>query len=402
MKPSFEVDLDAVAGIEAVPTILEVVCKTTGMGFAAVARVTEDRWIACSVRDDIAFGLAPGGELKVETTICHEIRERRQPVIIEDVAEDRSYRSHQTPKIYGFKSYISMPIVLSDGTFFGTLCAIDPHPRRLNKPETIGMFRLFADMIAFHLNALAKVRVSEESLAEERQTALLREQFIAVLAHDLRNPLASIDAAARLIGKTPINERAAAMLVQMQRSVSRMAGLISNVLDFARGRLGGGLTVVHDSAELLAPVLDHVLSEMRAVWPERRIDADVMLDEPVACDRVRIGQLFSNLLANAMTHGAEDQPVRVAATAHGGVFELSVANGGTPIPEAARKRLFQPFFRGDVRPNQEGLGLGLFIASEIASAHDGTLDVQSDETETRFTLRMPTASLHADGETLAA
>ena len=70
----FEADLAAIDRIQAVPTILEVVCRTTGMGFAAVARVTEDRWIACAVRDDVQFGLRPGGELKLETTICHEIR----------------------------------------------------------------------------------------------------------------------------------------------------------------------------------------------------------------------------------------------------------------------------------------------------------------------------------------
>lgn len=67
-------DLVAIAQIDVVPTVLDVVCRVTGMGFAAVARVTEDRWIACAVRDEIAFGLQPGGALKVETTICNEIR----------------------------------------------------------------------------------------------------------------------------------------------------------------------------------------------------------------------------------------------------------------------------------------------------------------------------------------
>jgi GAF domain-containing protein len=154
MTHDFQVDIAAVDKIPAVPTILEVVCRTTGMGFAAVARVTEDRWIACSVRDEIAFGLQPGGELKVETTICHEIRQSGQPVIINDVAEDPLFCHHHTPALYGFQSYISMPIVLPDGRFFGTLCAIDPRPARLDKPEIISMFKLFAELVAFHLNAL--------------------------------------------------------------------------------------------------------------------------------------------------------------------------------------------------------------------------------------------------------
>ena len=365
-------------------------CKVTGMGFAAVARVTETRWIACSVQDEIAFGLAGGGELKVETTICSEVREHRVPIIINHASEDPAYSTHPTPLMYGFQSYISMPIVLPDGTVFGTLCAIDKRPNRLDKPEIIGMFKLFAEMIAFQLHAMARVGSTEASLAAERETAVLREQFIAVLAHDLRNPLASIDAATRIIAKTPITEKAAGILVHMQRSVVRMSGLINNVMDFARGRMGGGMRLARDEAGPLEPVLEQVISEMRAVWPERRIEAVIAMNEPVACDHSRIGQLFSNLLGNALTHGAQDQPVRVAASSAGGVFELSVANGGLPIPEAARERLFQPFFRGDVKPNQEGLGLGLFISAEIARAHDGTLEVASAAGETRFTLRMPT------------
>src|ERR1700733_14971269 len=106
----FQADVESVSRIEAVPTILDVVCRTTGMGFAAVARVTEDRWIVCSVKDEIAFGLQPGGELKVETTICHEVRERRDPIIINHAAEDEIYSFHPTPIMYGFQSYISVPI----------------------------------------------------------------------------------------------------------------------------------------------------------------------------------------------------------------------------------------------------------------------------------------------------
>ena len=134
----FQDDIDAVARIAAVPTILDVLCATTGMGFAAVARVTEERWIVCGVKDDIAFGLRPGGELKIKTTICHEVRQMQEPVIINHVAEDDRYRSHHTPAMYGFQSYIAMPILLADGSFFGTLCAIDPKPRMLDTPQVTG------------------------------------------------------------------------------------------------------------------------------------------------------------------------------------------------------------------------------------------------------------------------
>jgi len=116
---SFADDLAVVARIDAVPTILEVVCRVTGMGFSAIARVTEDRWIACAVRDEINFGLAPGGELQIGTTICNEIRQSGQLVVIDHVAEDEVFRDHPTPCMYGFQSYISVPIRRPGGQFFG-------------------------------------------------------------------------------------------------------------------------------------------------------------------------------------------------------------------------------------------------------------------------------------------
>ena len=141
MSYDFQTDFDAIENIEAVPTILNVVCRVTGMGFAAVARVTKERWVCLAVNDEIDFGLKPGGELAVETTICHEVRESREAVVIDHVAEDEVYCGHPTPKMYGFQSYVSMPIFLKDGSFFGTLCAIDPKPAKLKNPGVIGMFR---------------------------------------------------------------------------------------------------------------------------------------------------------------------------------------------------------------------------------------------------------------------
>src|SRR4051812_16680950 len=205
MDDGFQADIEAIDGIAAVPVILNVICRVTGMGFAAVARVTEGRWGCLAVNDEIAFGLKPGGELKVENTICHEVRQGRKAGAIDHVAEDEIYCRHHTPAMYGFQSYISMPIFLKDGSFFGTLCAIDPKPAKLKNPGVIGMFKLFAEMIAYHLDAGRRLANAEASLLDAHAASELREQFIAVLGHDLRNPLASIAAGARLIKKTPLD-----------------------------------------------------------------------------------------------------------------------------------------------------------------------------------------------------
>lgn len=403
-------EIAAIARIDAVPRILDVICRTTGMGFAAVARVTEDRWIACSVLDKIDFGLRPGSELEVGTTICDAIRELGQPVAIDHVERDPVYCNHPTPLMYGFQSYISMPIFLRHGGFFGTLCAIDPQPHRVNTPEILEMFQLFVELIAFHLDgelaieasgrALREERArqsevrerfadSERALLDERQNAELREQFIAVLGHDLRNPLSSLSAGIEFLSQAPQHPRAPAMMAIMKKSVERMKGLIDNLLDLAQARQAGGLAIQRNTDREIARDLEHVIEELRTAWPQRQIDAEVSVTKPVSCDRVRVAQLLSNLLANAITHGAPDQPIVVKVDDSRSVFEVSVTNGGAPIPHDALKHLFQPFFRASMRNSQQGLGLGLYIASEIARAHGGTLDVASSAEFTRFTFRMP-------------
>jgi signal transduction histidine kinase len=233
---------------------------------------------------------------------------------------------------------------------------------------------------------------ARDSLLGERETAALRDQFIAVLGHDLRNPIASIEAGTRLLLKTPLEDKAKEILGMMQNSVGRMSNLISNVLDFARGKLGGGFVVERATNEPLQPVLKLVADELVSTNPHRAIDLSFAFADPIDCDHERIGQMFSNLLANALTHGAPDKPIRVEATTGQGTFRLSVSNSGPPISPAIMKNLFLPFRRGE--GSKQGLGLGLFIASEIARAHGGDLNVVSSEHETRFTFEMPLIGSH--------
>jgi signal transduction histidine kinase len=383
-------DIAAISRIDAVASVLEIVCRTTGMGFAAVARVTRDRWVACAVRDEIAFGLLPGGELDVKTTICDEIRDSGRAVIIDHVAQDEHFRDHHTPRLYGLQSYISMPIVLPDGAFFGTLCAIDPRPARLNRPEVIGMFKNFAQLIAFHLDAQARAARQDAALLDAQEAAKLREQFVAILAHDLRNPLASIDAGVSVILRRKPDAKTQSIGEQIHKSALRMASLIDDMLDFARGRLGGGFLLERNSNAPLSDHLEQVIGELRDL-SENPIEARINLAHPVNCDPKRVAQIASNLVANAMKHGASGRPIRVWASTDEKGFALTVANEGDPIDEVVAKQLFQPFFRGNSRPANQGLGLGLYIASEIARAHGGKIEVASSKEETRFTLRIPAA-----------
>ena len=134
----------ALADDERLRAMLREICDTTGMGFSAVARVTQKRWIACLVEDRIAFGLDPGDELKIHETICDEIRDSGEAVVFDDASDDIKWSRHPVPVIYGFKSYCAFPVYLDDGSFFGTLCAIDPAPRRVEDKAIVEMFSAYA------------------------------------------------------------------------------------------------------------------------------------------------------------------------------------------------------------------------------------------------------------------
>lgn len=255
--------------------------------------------------------------------------------------------------------------------------------------------RLKAELAA--RESLALEAAVEARLAAEQATSELGEQMIAVLGHDLRNPIASILSGVRLLGRESLSDRGKTVLDLMAGSATRASDMVDNIMDFARGRLGGGIGLVADDDPDLGSMVQQVVAEIRSIVPQRSIEATINIDCAVRCDRTRIGQLVSNLLGNAVTHGTETMPIIVAASTTSDHFILSVTNGGPPISPQTMEHLFQPFFRGQVRPSQQGLGLGLHIASEIARAHGGTLTVKSDETSTCFTFQM---SLRGSAEAL--
>jgi len=267
---------------------------------------------------------------------------------------------------------------------------LDPKPRTVSDPTVTGTFLAFSQFIALHLDAQVRFDASEAALREERATAALRDRFVAVLGHDLRNPLAAIEAGTRLLGDgDPLTERQRRIVTQMGASTKRMTQLIDDVLDMARGQLGGGMPVDRTDDMTLAESIQLVVDELRAVHPRRALEVRIDIGTPVACDHQRIMQLVSNLLANALTHGDPAKPVRIDAEVVDGRFRVEVVNGGKPIPRARLARLFEPFTHvGETR----GLGLGLFIAMQIAKAHGGTIDVASDAAETRFIFVMPCAA----------
>ena len=385
-------DVQAVSRIDAVPMLLRVIGETTGMGFAAVARVTAGTWTACAVYDNIAFNLKPGMQLDLHTTLCKEVREAMQPVVIDQASLDPVYRDHHTPRTYGIESYVSVPIVLADGLYFGNLCAIDPHPAKVSNPATLSMFNSFAKLIALQLEAEHRNEARELELHDERELALLREQFIAVLGHDLRNPLSAILACTQLLKRQAGNaDQTQQLSERVRRNAMRMSALIDDTLDLARARLGPGIGIERVEVADLASLLHNVVAELSDARPAQPITADLRIDRPVTCDPGRIQQLVSNLLGNALGHGAQDRPVVLRAVTDADALRITVCNEGEPIDAEALPQIFKPFWR-PAGPSARGggLGLGLYICAQIVQAHGGSLAVTSThEGGTVFTVNLP-------------
>ncbi|QHI97676.1 sensor histidine kinase [Xylophilus rhododendri] len=384
-------DVAAVGRIGAVPTLLKIICQNTGMRFAAVARVTAGTWTACAVQDDIAFGLKPGGQLEVNSTLCVEARAAGTPIAFDHASTDPLFATHHTPRIYNIESYVSVPIVLPDGTYFGNLCAIDPAPNEVSKAQTLSMFTLFAEVIAMQLQLEDSHQASQAALATERSTAQLREQFIAVLGHDLRNPVSAVAGAGELLARRHDAPDLMRLGDRLKRTARRMAGLIDDVLDLARTRLGDGIGLEAERIEDLGAAWTDVVGELVQAHPDRDIRQKLMdIYAPVRADRGRLQQLLSNLLGNALAHGAADEPITVSAHTEGSDVVLWVANGGPAIPASELDKIFQPYWRPAHSKPGGGLGLGLYICAEIVRAHGGVIRARSSAEEgTVFEVRLP-------------
>jgi len=232
----------------------------------------------------------------------------------------------------------------------------------------------------------------ERALSTLRHTAEFRERFVGIVAHDLRTPLASIATGAQLLQRMDgVPERAARIARRISDTASRTSRIIGDLMDFTRVRLGSGIPVERAPADLGA-IVRQVVDEADSVYPGRSVQIVTDGPFPGRWDADRLAQLAGNLLKNALDYSPSDSPVEVVLGSEDGAVRLEIRNRnlGDPIPSERIHELFEPFYKGTERKTKrEGLGLGLYIADQIATAHGGDIEVSSDETGTRFVVRLP-------------
>jgi signal transduction histidine kinase len=234
---------------------------------------------------------------------------------------------------------------------------------------------------------------AESALAALRDAATFRDQFIGILGHDLRNPVTAILGSAQLLQRHgALDGVQARSVARIGSSAERIARMVNDVLDFARGRLGGAFPLQRRMVNL-QEVCQAAVDELRVAHPQRKIELVTAGSARGCWDSDRLAQVVSNLVGNAISYGREDAPVRVRLDDAGADVELSVTNAGNPIPPEMMPSLFEPYTRGSTAGRSKSLGLGLYIVSQIIRAHGGTVAAHSTERDgTTFTVRLPRAA----------
>jgi signal transduction histidine kinase len=216
-----------------------------------------------------------------------------------------------------------------------------------------------------------------------------RNLFLGMLSHDLRSPLQTIQMTARYLqvvnGRADVSKAASRLI----NSGARMQGLLNDLLDFNRSKLGLGIRVTPTPTDL-ASLCSEEIDEIRAAHPDHSVELEVAGSCHGLWDGGRIRQLLDNLVTNAINYGAPGTSVRVALVGGEDEVRLTVTNSGH-IDQGTLAQIFEPLKRGTGHDhtNDFGLGLGLYIASEIAKAHGGRVEVTSDASSTTFTVHLP-------------
>lgn len=222
------------------------------------------------------------------------------------------------------------------------------------------------------------------------QVTRSRDLLLAMLSHDMRSPLQTVTMTARYLRMLDAGPEVSGAATRLANSSARLQTLLHELLDYNRTTLGIGLTVKPEAVDLRA-LCSTMLEQIQVAFPERALELDVSGDCNGRWDAGRLQQLLGNLIGNAIDYGDPGHAVR--AKLRGGDSEvlLEVSNRGAAIPPAALANLFTPLHRGGDAdaPNRDGLGLGLYIVSEIAKAHGGVAQARSDAGLTVFSVRLP-------------
>jgi K+-sensing histidine kinase KdpD len=284
-----------------------------------------------------------------------------------------------------------VPLIVRDTTI-GVLQIESDVPGRF-RPDDAEVLQILADRVALTLEHARVVKAERDArldalIAQERSR--LRDEFIAIAAHELKTPLTALSASAQLaLRRMQPSSPAQPLVEQVIAQASKMDRLVLELLESSRID-SGRLTLRSEPVDIAAIITETALSAQRASGHEVRVAAPDVLHSEV--DPLRFEQLVATLIDNAVKYSPRERPVEVEVRGVDGSIELAVRDHGAGIPEDERHHLFERFYRGHEHDNLSGLGLGLYIPRAIASAHGGTIAARFPASGgTEFTVRLPIA-----------
>jgi signal transduction histidine kinase len=299
------------------------------------------------------------------------------------------FAEHQTPRLYGLESYISVPILRASGEFFGTLCAIDPLPSRVEAPETLQMMELFAELIGAQLESDERTALSQAALHTALDVAKLRERFINEVSDDLKAPIQALVMDAYLIRTTPgLDATTRARVVDMEASLWRMASVVDGIFDFAHDKLVASAPLTRTPPGTLTVELQRVLSQVVSAHPHRALATSVRIDAEVDCDPARLGQLLVHLALNVLRHVGERETVSIDVVTTGDALVLGVQAPGLALSGDELDTVAGPLAARTVT-GDGARAWDFFIPGEIARAHAGRIEVTPAVGGTRLSFVMP-------------
>jgi signal transduction histidine kinase len=256
--------------------------------------------------------------------------------------------------------------------------------RRWAEKNTTPMEAAMQELVRFNEGMDQAVTESIAQFTSEVDQA--RDLFLATLGHDLRTPLSAIVMTAETLANDPASsEKLKTQAARIVRSARTLGHIADDLLDFTRTRMGGRLPLSCSFVDFAA-ITESVVDELRPTYPGSAIECSVEGDTVMRADAVRIGQVVTNLVSNALEHGETSRPVQIAVSGTEDEVNLTVNNAGKAIPASELPGLFQPWYRGSDTGTTRNRGLGLYIVREIVKAHGGTIAVNSsDDTGTTFT-----------------
>nr|WP_314586491.1 GAF domain-containing protein [uncultured Pseudomonas sp.] len=384
-QPSSTVEsVELLTSLDSVAALLRVVCDISGLGVATVAEVTEQRWIACAVEDRIAFGLQPGAELDLESTLCNHVRSSHDAVIISDVTQNPTYCDHPAPGLYGWKSYLSVPVFRPNGTFFGTLCAFDPQPApRLEQRPVIDTLDGFARLLGELLAREEQRREASPGARGDRDLTPLREQLLVLLEEDLQRPLQALAKEA---------SADAAQAQRLQAEAQRLAERSAAAADFVRVRLGHGLPLKLTLVEGVNERLTNLLATLQARFPDQTLGSELPeLPAAVRLDLPRLLQAMGALLEWVASRNPAGGTLLLRGELDERCYRLAVESRTAVVDPGSLSQVFQPALTEATPEQPARLELSLYLAQEVARGHGGSLVARQENGRLRFLLTLPTA-----------